>query len=1071
MEEAEDDTEVEGTEKEEIESQDEVLGKEGESGVKREGEGEGEDKEIKLPPHVLDLQNASSNQLESMQSEMDWFRFENRVRKLIFETVEPITTRLETFDHRMGKFKADLSIFNSTQKEFNYTINKLGNKVETLLELRARMDEFETTFKKAEQKNKLKIDDITQKIEGLKMKLRNLGLDFVNLGKLQRNCEDDIESNKVRTEAIKDQCFAQILTLKHEVNQTVLQVKIDSRTIQEVTAQHQIILENYKEDMKKHDMKVEECANKTEEVSKFFSRFDETVSYKAEINPVIKELKRSLQNLLVSYKTERIEKEKEQNFDSSEQDIFVNEEPVYSTTNRNILAYLKSVYYPIQFITEREQLEKLKEEIQNKMDKFCDTPLFCEEEAKRKLEGAQKRKFVDNLRALLKTEIRKEDNQMWDILSRKSKNGSVSKTQWKMIGKNLAKNINKPDKIHKTVMKAYKMGVQRTKSKRFKNKSKAYLRANSRKYKDNIEELDVRKIGRMMPKSPLLERKRLSSKIISQGSQEQEDSEDKKNDTKMDSLLSQTQIAPKPNGDSNSFLRKIINIRNVTQIKENLKKEKEEKEKVDKQRDKLKEQAPLVKIIKEESKANEQQKKVMNTLKIEENRSRKKSFLTRSKMLSPKIFDEEMNLKIDLKNNYNSGSNMTNLGSPVISKRNLGEIERLDKDHHLNASFMTSQEELGSEVESLQEQSESSYDYDESESEKIKLDDLHEEVTLKIEDLTKQQEGLTKTLEEVKQSVTKFDGTMDKKIKDSLEFFRVFKKEILQRMELLSIDVKDRLDQEVKYRKRDITDSRMIVNGLKKMVEKVQIEIKDAIIDNDDIRKTMKVLVKDIQIQHAMETIDEVDRRSIALYGVNSTTSTSGTTGIKKKVISIDKQCLNCSPQPTTVIKAFKMACLTYKSSNVFWEGKEYSREEMGRMRQCLLNYINRDDKDEIFKMLPSLAKIPIKQKESRGIKMTETARKIISPDPVYKIPLEYKAPSTGRRNLVKNTPKMSTADTKNPKRFKNKTVDLRNTRFLVKSHRSPKPMNNKPNITSSQVSDIMTIRIDNTKKIITDKI
>lgn len=173
--------------------------------------------------------------------------------------------------------------------------------------------------------------------------------------------------------------------------------------------------------MKKHDMKVEECTKKTEEVSKFFDRFDETVSYKAEVNPAIKEIKRSLQNLLVKYKIERIEREKEKNFDASEEDFFINEEPSYSKTNTNILSYLKSVYYPIQFVTEKEQLEKIKEDIQNKISKFRGIPLFCEEEARRKLEGAQKRKFVELLRELLKVEIKEDENQMWDMISRKSK--------------------------------------------------------------------------------------------------------------------------------------------------------------------------------------------------------------------------------------------------------------------------------------------------------------------------------------------------------------------------------------------------------------------------------------------------------------------------------------------------------------------------------------------------------------------------------------------------------------------------------------------------------------------------
>lgn len=99
-----------------------------------------------------------------------------------------------------------------------------------------------------------------------------------------------------------------------------------------------------------------------------------------------------------------------------------------------------------------------------------------------------------------------------------------------------------------------------------------------------------------------------------------------------------------------------------------------------------------------------------------------------------------------------------------------------------------------------------------------------------------------------------------------------FKQEILQKLELVTIEVRDRLDQEVKYRKRDITDSRMTVNQLKQAVKGVQGSIKEAIVDNSDIRRTMAVLMRDVQMQQAMEAIDEVDRRSIALYGVDKKT-------------------------------------------------------------------------------------------------------------------------------------------------------------------------------------------------------
>lgn len=249
--------------------------------------------------------------------------------------------------------------------------------------------------------------------------------------------------------------------------------------------------------MKKHDMKVEECFAKSEEVAKFFAKFDETVSYKSEVNPVISKFKRELQNMMVVQNSEKIEKEKLLEY-TPEEDIFLSEEPIRSRINGNMLEYYKSIFHVVKHQTDADQLEKLKQDIQAKIDKFSETALYHDNEDNRRLEAMQKLKLVRELKKLLQTEIQQQDQEMWDLLSKRSGGMTRSKSRWKKLSKNMAKSIARPDRMQKTVMTAFKMGVQR---------------ANSRKIRDKPNGLLVPKRRRGM-RSPKLERRQLTIQVI-----------------------------------------------------------------------------------------------------------------------------------------------------------------------------------------------------------------------------------------------------------------------------------------------------------------------------------------------------------------------------------------------------------------------------------------------------------------------------------------------------------------------------------------------------------------------------
>ena len=53
----------------------------------------------------------------------------------------------------------------------------------------------------------------------------------------------------------------------------------------------------------------------------------------------------------------------------------------------------------------------------------------------------------------------------------------------------------------------------------------------------------------------------------------------------------------------------------------------------------------------------------------------------------------------------------------------------------------------------------------------------------------------------------------------------------------------------------------------------------------------------------------------------------------KNNIISLDKNCLSCAQSTNTVIKAFKMACLSYTPNLVSYKDKKYSREDLLLLR------------------------------------------------------------------------------------------------------------------------------------------
>ena len=60
----------------------------------------------------------------------------------------------------------------------------------------------------------------------------------------------------------------------------------------------------------------------------------------------------------------------------------------------------------------------------------------------------------------------------------------------------------------------------------------------------------------------------------------------------------------------------------------------------------------------------------------------------------------------------------------------------------------------------------------------------------------------------------------------------------------------------------------------------------------------------------------------------------------KELRVSLNKDCLACSGQSATILKAFKIACLSYKSSNIIYREEEFTRDGLIKLNGQMLNSI-----------------------------------------------------------------------------------------------------------------------------------
>ena len=145
-------------------------------------------------------------------------------------------------------------------------------------------------------------------------------------------------------------------------------------------------------------------------------------------------------------------------------------------------------------------------------------------------------------------------------------------------------------------------------------------------------------------------------------------------------------------------------------------------------------------------------------------------------------------------------------------------------------------------------------------------------------------------------------------------------------------------------RKRDHVDYANQFKHVKSGFDEISQSQKDFNERLESFNKIIDSFIEFERIGVALQGQDEQDRESIFLMGSKLSK--------KNKVVSLDKRCLSCAGQSSSVISAFKVACLAYEPSQVLFQERKFTRKHLIRVQRKILERFERnslvDISDEI---------------------------------------------------------------------------------------------------------------------------
>jgi hypothetical protein len=159
----------------------------------------------------------------------------------------------------------------------------------------------------------------------------------------------------------------------------------------------------------------------------------------------------------------------------------------------------------------------------------------------------------------------------------------------------------------------------------------------------------------------------------------------------------------------------------------------------------------------------------------------------------------------------------------------------------------------------------------------------------------------------------------------------------LHDVEILTQQVVYECSSQLNNRKRENNDFSFELKSLQGKIEEINKKHSESVENVESFGKKLEKVVEYCYLENTLQTQDEVDRESIVLMGYKDSKTFQNHKKLVKPVISIDKQCLSCTGQSSLVLNAFKIACLAYTPSPVFFLNEKHTRRELLDLQNKLL--------------------------------------------------------------------------------------------------------------------------------------
>lgn len=235
--------------------------------------------------------------------------------------------------------------------------------------------------------------------------------------------------------------------------------------------------------------------------------------------------------------------------------------------------------------------------------------------------------------------------------------------------------------------------------------------------------------------------------------------------------------------------------------------------------------------------------------------------------------------------------------------------------------------------------------------ESLEINNKFSDLAKKFSTLERETQGRVALLTE---NFEKLSKITEKSLNNQERTLQVFYDDISKTNQILNLQIQQaalECNSAVTQRKRDHHDNqgefRKIQGIFENFTKKYEVVNKNI----ENFSKTVTLLIEFSKIVHALMQQDEVDRESIALFGVkDSKLSLKG-----KTPVMIDKQCITCSGQPNFITNAFKLACLAYSPTSILFKDTVYERVEMIEILKRIVDGIS----DETLSDFISLNDMP----------------------------------------------------------------------------------------------------------------